>query len=204
MEHTGFRIIFKAGTWAKKIAGKKMPGLDLERALVDFLLVKNIAKNPSGDCCTLLPSVNSYSEANTSASALVRVESTSTEVLSSFASNTLTVTKPAGAKINSLSWRILPADVQATTDGTVTNWVRIVLTGTTGNTGITDLNLPIVQKVALPAAGALSLSNAGTYDVDNAPLVDVVGATAGTLTLRVSGLSAVPAQGIQLLLSNIY
>ena len=58
MAKTGFRIVFKPGTYDVKIPGKAQPGLDLERALVDFVLVKGLATNPSGDCCTLVPSAS--------------------------------------------------------------------------------------------------------------------------------------------------
>ena len=54
MSKTGFRVVFKPGTHDVKISGKSQPGFDLERALVDFVLVKGLATNPSGDCCTLV------------------------------------------------------------------------------------------------------------------------------------------------------
>lgn len=55
MAKTGFRVVFKPGTWDWLIPGKKQPGLNLERALIDFVLVKGLATNSSGDCCTLEP-----------------------------------------------------------------------------------------------------------------------------------------------------
>ena len=49
----GFRIIIKPGLFEWKKTGKSQPGLDLERAIVDFLIAKNLATNSKGDCCSL-------------------------------------------------------------------------------------------------------------------------------------------------------
>ncbi len=51
--NAGYKVVFKPGTWAFKYAGANQPGFDFERALVDFMIVKGLATNPSGDCCTL-------------------------------------------------------------------------------------------------------------------------------------------------------
>jgi hypothetical protein len=53
MTKAGYRIVFIKGTYAQKRQGHDQPGLDLERALVDFVLAKGLATNPSGDCCNL-------------------------------------------------------------------------------------------------------------------------------------------------------
>lgn len=50
----GYKVVFKPGSFGIKYAGANQPGLDLERALVDFVLIKGLATNPSGDCCTLV------------------------------------------------------------------------------------------------------------------------------------------------------
>ena len=55
---TGYKIIVRPGTFDVKQPGKSQPGFDLERALVDFMIAKGIATNPSGDCCTLVPSAS--------------------------------------------------------------------------------------------------------------------------------------------------
>jgi len=52
---SGYQVVFKPGSFGFKFPGAHMPGLDLERALIDFILVKGLATNPSGDCCTLVP-----------------------------------------------------------------------------------------------------------------------------------------------------
>jgi hypothetical protein len=49
----GFKVIIKSGLFEWKLRGKNQPGLDLERALVDFMIAKGIASNNSGDCCSL-------------------------------------------------------------------------------------------------------------------------------------------------------
>jgi hypothetical protein len=41
----GFKVIIKSGLFEWKLRGKNQPGLDLERALVDFMIAKGIASN---------------------------------------------------------------------------------------------------------------------------------------------------------------
>lgn len=53
----GFKVIIKNGLFEWKQRGKNQPGLDLERALIDFMLAKGLASNPSGDCCSLTTQV---------------------------------------------------------------------------------------------------------------------------------------------------
>jgi len=53
-KNAGYQVVFKSGTFGWKFPGSNLPGLDLERSLVDFMLVKGLATNPSGDCCTLV------------------------------------------------------------------------------------------------------------------------------------------------------
>lgn len=55
MANSGYKVVIKNGNYAFKQPGLNLPGLDLERALVDFVLAKGLATNPSKDCCTLLP-----------------------------------------------------------------------------------------------------------------------------------------------------
>ena len=52
---SSFKVYFKPGTYE---AGKTKIGFSLEKSLIDFLLAKGIATNPSGDCCTLVPSAS--------------------------------------------------------------------------------------------------------------------------------------------------
>jgi hypothetical protein len=51
--HT-YKVIFAPTTFTIK-GNVAKPGLDLERALIDFILAKGLALNPSGDGCTLVP-----------------------------------------------------------------------------------------------------------------------------------------------------
>lgn len=47
------KVVFKPGFY-QVATNKLIPGLYLEDAITDFLLSKNLATNPSGDCCTLV------------------------------------------------------------------------------------------------------------------------------------------------------
>jgi hypothetical protein len=51
--HT-YKVILAPTTFTIK-GNVPKPGLDLERALIDFILAKGLALNPSGDGCTLVP-----------------------------------------------------------------------------------------------------------------------------------------------------
>jgi hypothetical protein len=124
-------------------------------------------------------------------------------VSASFASNKLTIVIPSGVQVMSADWRLVSADVQASADaGGVTNWVTVEFQGTGGNTGIADLNVPVMQKTAIPASGALSVTNAATLDLDNNPALSVVGVGSGNITLRIGGLS-VGSQGFHAKFTNI-
>lgn len=129
------------------------------------------------------------------AGSAVRVVATNTGVTASFASNRLTLVIPNGVRILSADWRMVSADVQASADaGTVTNWVQVEFQNTGGNTAVTDMRVPAVQKTSVPTTGALSVSNAALIDIDNAPQIAVVGVGSGNIVLRAGGLS-VGAQG---------
>lgn len=141
--------------------------------------------------------VSEYDVSITSGNAgsAVRVVATNTGVTASFASNRLTLVIPNGVRILSADWRMVSADVQASADaGTVTNWVQVEFQNTGGNTAVTDMRVPAVQKTSVPTAGALSVSNAALIDIDNAPQIAVVGVGSGNIVLRAGGLS-VGAQG---------
>lgn len=129
------------------------------------------------------------------AGSAVRVVATNTGVTASWASNRLTIVIPNGVRILSADWQMVSADVQASADaGTVTNWVQVEFQNTGGNTAITDMRVPSVQKTSIPTVGALSVSNAALIDIDNAPQIAVVGVGSGNIVLRAGGLS-VGAQG---------
>lgn len=126
-----------------------------------------------------------------------------TGVTASFASNKLTITIPAGVRVLSADWLMVSADIQASADaGGVTNWVQVQFNGTGENTSLADLNIPSIQKVAVPASGALSVTNAATTDFDNNPAISVIGVGSGNITLRFGGM-AVGAQGYHAKFTNI-
>lgn len=119
----------------------------------------------------------------------------------SFASNKLTISC-TGGRIYSADWHLTSADVQSAADGAgSTNWVQVEFLGVGGNTdtiNYSDLRVPQVQKLSLPAAGSpISITNAGTFDYDNAPQVSLIAASGGNVTIRVIGLT--PSSGGYLL-----
>lgn len=196
------KIVFKSGTFGEK--GTGLPASDI---VTDFLVAHNLAQPVAGDCCNLLPYQSNMvvSGAGITDGAL-RISANTSDITASFASNTLTVTKPTESVISNLQFEIMAANVQATTDGSVTNWVKILLKGTASKgTTFSDIIVPKIQKVFGSATtSALSLTNFATVDNDNTPQVDIVGATAtGDLTIRISGLSSVPASGVIVNILNI-
>lgn len=131
------------------------------------------------------------------------VVATGSGVTASFASNKLTVTIPGSVTLLSADWRLVSADVQASADaGGVTNWVQVEFQGTGGNTGISDLRVPIVQKTSIPTSGALSVTNAASLDIDNNPAATVVGVGSTNITLRVGGIAS-GSQGYHLKFTNL-
>lgn len=128
----------------------------------------------------------------------LRIKATGTGVTASYASNKITVVIPSGTKVFSADWRLVAADVQAAADGAgTTNWVLAEFQGTDGNTSVSDLRIPNIQKTSIPTSGALSVTNAASVDIDNSPAVTVVGAASGNIIIRVGGLS-VGGQGYHL------
>ncbi len=158
-----------------------------------------------GDYTKTPQAVTKYSVVPTGANAgsALTIVSSGVGVTAAYASNVLTITIPTGVTVLSADWRLVSSDVQASADpGGVTNWVQVVFSGTGGNTSITDMNVPALQKTAIPASGTLSTSNAATADLDNNPALSVVGVGGGTITLRVGGLS-VGAQGYHVKFTGI-
>lgn len=134
----------------------------------------------------------------------LRIVATETGITASFASNVLTLSAPsAGNRILSADWRLVAADVQSSADaGGSSNWVRVVFQGTSGNTGVSDLRIPTVQKSSIPTSGAIALTNAISVDLDNNPAISIVGVGSGTITVRVAGIAS-GAQGYHLKFTNI-
>ena len=57
MANSGYKVVIKQGNYAFKQPSLNLPGLDLERSLLDYMLAKHLAANPTGDCCTLVTKV---------------------------------------------------------------------------------------------------------------------------------------------------
>lgn len=180
MSKTGFRVVFKPGTFDVKIKGKAQPGLDLERALVDFVITKGIATNPSGDCCTLVPSASGGGGGATNltfsrTASSVTVESdTGTDATIPSASTT-----QAG---------VLTASDKLKLDG-LTNYVHPNHSGDVTSTGdgatvITD-NAVSNLKLADMVANTIKVRNASTAGDPTDMIVgtdSLVGRNAGNIT----------------------
>ena len=144
--------------------------------------------------------VSSYNVTVTSgnAGAALRVTATGTGITASYASNVYTITIPAGVTILSANLIVVTADIQASADaGGFTDWVAVKFNDVDGNTGVTTLRTPQVQRVSIPTSGALAANNGASIDNDNNPASTVIGATTNDITIRFSGMS-VGAQGYEL------
>lgn len=127
-----------------------------------------------------------------------------TGVTASWSSNVLTIASTTNVKVKSADWRLVAADISSSADaGGVSNWVQVKFTNTRGNTGLTDLRIPAVQKVAIPGSGALSVTNAASIDIDNNPANSVVGVASNSVTIRAGGLVAA-GQGYYLKFTGIH
>ena len=130
------------------------------------------------------------------------VYSGTTAPTATFASNKYTVVIPSGTRVLSADFVVVSADVQASADASgATNWILFEFQGTSGNTAITTLRVPAIQKGAIPS-GSISVTNAITFDLDNNPALSVVAVGSGNITLRASAL-AVGTQGYSLKFTNV-
>lgn len=144
-----------------------------------------------------------YDVASGTANTNLRVVASGAGVTSSFSSNKFTINIPVGVRIFSADLLLGSADIQSAADaGGTTNWIQVKFDGTGGNTSISDMRIPAVQKMSIPTTGALGTNNAGTLDIDNNPQVAAVEISLSSVTIRVGGLS-IGAQGYHLKFSNI-
>lgn len=135
------------------------------------------------------------------AGSYLTVTAETTGVTASYSTGVYTITFPANVDVKSVHLIIVSADVQSGSDGAVTDWVRVVFEGTKGNTNMTNIRVPHVQKINYPTSNPLSVTNAGSMDFDNNPLVAPVGNGSNSITIRVSGLS-IGGQGYGLTFSD--
>jgi len=180
MSKTGFRVVFKPGTFDVKIKGKAQPGLDLERALVDFVITKGIATNPSGDCCTLVPSASGGGGGATNLT--FSRTATSVTVVSDTGTD---ATLPAATTTQA---GVLTASDKLKLDG-LTNYVHPNHSGDVTSTGdgatvITD-NAVSNLKLADMVANTIKVRNASTAGDPTDMIVgtdSLVGRNAGNIT----------------------
>lgn len=136
------------------------------------------------------------------AGAALRVTATATGTTCSYASNNFTITVPSNEVLLAAHLLVTTADIQSAADsGGFTDWVTVTFVNLDGNTGVTTLRVPQVQKGSIPTSGALSASNGMSIDTDNNPAVMAIGASSNDLVIRASGMS-VGAQGYLLSFSG--
>jgi len=176
---SSFKVYFKPGTYE---AGKTKIGLSLEKSLIDFLIAKGIATNPSGDCCTLVPVGGSGGGGATNltfsrtATSVTVVSDTGTDATLPAATTTQAgvLTATDKTKLDSLSNYTHPnhtGDVTSTGDGAtviannvVTNVKLAQAPANTlkgNNTGSTanEADLTVAQVKTLLAYTAADISN---------------------------------------------
>jgi len=120
----------------------------------------------------------------------LRVTATATGTTCSYASNNYTITVPVGETLLSAHLIVVSADVQAAADaGGFTDWITVTFVNLDGNSGVTTLRVPQVQKGSIPNAGALAANNGMSIDNDNNPALTVIGASSNDIVIRASGMS---------------
>jgi hypothetical protein len=137
-----------------------------------------------------------------SAGAALRVTATAAGVTCTYSANNFTITIPAGVTLMSAHLIVTTADIQAAADaGGFTDWVTATFVNTDGNTGVTTLRVPQVQKGSIPTNNPLAANNGMSIDTDNNPALTCIGASSNDVVIRASGMS-VGAQGYLLSFSG--
>lgn len=132
------------------------------------------------------------------AGSALNVSATATGSTASYSTGVYTITIPVNESLIAAHLLIVSADVQTAGDGGgFTNWVQVKFVNTHGNTSVSNIRVPQVQKLSIPTSGALAEANSASVDNDNNPLVSVVDVSGNDVTIRVSGLS-IGAQGFLL------
>lgn len=152
-----YKIYFKPKTYD---AGKATVGLSLEKALVEFVLAKGLATNPSGDCCTLIPTCCEGSSGGATNLTLTRTStnvtinsSTGTDVTIPSASTTDSgvMTATDKVKLDSLANYVHPnhsGDVTSVSGGVTTIQPNVVT-----NTKLADMPANAVKVNSTNGAG---------------------------------------------------
>lgn len=102
------------------------------------------------------------------AGASLRVTATATGTTCSYSSGAYVITIPVGQTLISAQLICVTADIQAAADGGgFTDWITIQFVNTDGNSGVTTLRVPQVQKGSIPTSGALAANNGMSIDNDS-------------------------------------
>lgn len=140
--------------------------------------------------------------ANTS----LRVIATATGITCAFASGTYTMTLPANCSVLSADFRTNPSDIDTASDaGGVTNRILFQVNNTIGNSSGTNLKIPDVTLITLPAGaipGGIAADAAASHDYDNNPSKALIAAGSNSFKIRLGGLSNAIANGYLVKLSN--
>jgi hypothetical protein len=169
--------------------------------VLGFLASGEIRKYDVGTFPTALVNEN-VAITGGNAGAALRITATATGTTCSYSSNNFTITIPVGVTLLSAQLIVVSADIQAAADGGgFTDWVTVTFVNLDGNTGVTNLRVPQVQKGSIPTSGALAANNGMSIDTDNNPALTCIGASSNDIVIRASGMS-VGGQGYLLSFSG--
>lgn len=134
--------------------------------------------------------INKTVEITGAPEASLNITSTDSDITAVFEAGTFEITISSGKDLIAAHLLIKQSNVQFSADaGGFTQWVKVRFKNTMGNSSITDIRVPQVQKLNIPASGSLSESNSAAIDNDNNPFVSVVECDMYSITIRVSGLN---------------
>lgn len=124
-------------------------------------------------------------------------------VTAAYASNTTTITIPAGVTLYNFYLHFTDATkiIAGPDAGGVSNYVLVKIAGTGAyNTSTSNMKVPVVQKT-IYNSGAPSVSNGYLVDVDSPPDVTVIDVSGNSITIRIGAVTA--ANGSQFTFSEI-
>lgn len=161
---------------------------------------KKILANFVTPATALVQETVSITGANAGAS--LRVTATATGTTASYASGAYTITIPAGETLITAHLVCVTADIQAAADGGgFTDWITFRFVNTSGNTGLSTLRVPMVQKCSIPTSGALAANNSASLVYGGSTALSVINSSSNGITIRMNGAS-IGAQGYELTFSN--
>ena len=167
------------------------------------LIVPGMLETVLGTISNVLQIVEETPFITYSAGLGVTVTASKAGVVASFASNTTTITIPAGVVLYSCYMQVADnagRNVGADADGAV-NWYLIKIAGTVGyNTSVNNIKIPVVTVVNFEPSGP-SITNPLIIDAYGNTDVGAVAVGSNSVTMRISGMNT--PNGGQMIFTNI-